>query len=101
MADILHTHFINHPIHTLIKMELKEEEFNDLINKVDRIFTCVVGDDEMGNKGLIERMEKIESDLASMKILRDRIIIGGGFVAGALWLLGQIGEKVFEFFVKK
>ena len=81
--------------------QITDSELMEMKGQVEEIYTAMVGNEGMGQKGLIQRIQKMEDDISSMKVLRDRIIIGGGVVAGVLWFLGQVGEKIFDAFIKK
>lgn len=76
--------------------EMKDETIQDLAQKVDKIYTCLIGDSELGQKGIVEKIEDMEVEIRSLKLLRDRIIIGGGIVGFVIIVLSWIGEKVVE-----
>jgi hypothetical protein len=77
-----------------------DSTIQDLAHKVDKIYTCLIGDDDMGQKGLVEKMEDMEREIRTLKLLRDRIIIGGGVVATIIIALSWIGERVIDLLKK-
>jgi hypothetical protein len=77
-----------------------DDAIRELSHKVDKIYTCLIGDDEMGQKGVVEKIEDMEKEIRTLKLLRDRIIIGGGVVATIIIALSWIGERVVDLIKK-
>ena len=61
--------------------------YSELCRKVDRIYTELVGDDELKHRGLIRRVETLEK-FQWKALLWIAGIVGGGTVV--LWLLDRI-----------
>lgn len=77
-----------------------DSTMQELAVKVDKIYTCLIGDDEMGQKGVVEKIEDMEREIRTLKLLRDRIIIGGSVVGAIVLALSWVGERVIELFKK-
>ena len=63
------------------------KEIKELNTKVDRILRTLIGDDEMAQEGLVEKVSRHEQWIESQKILMAKIFgiaIGSGVFGGAI-----------------
>lgn len=63
------------------------KEIKELNSKVDRILRTLIGDEEMAQEGLVEKVSRHEEWIESQKILMAKIFgiaIGSGFFGGAI-----------------
>lgn len=63
------------------------QDIKDLSTKVDRIYRTLIGDEEMAQEGLVEKVQKHDAWIESQKILLARIFgiaIGSGVFGGAI-----------------
>ena len=63
------------------------KEMKELNSKVDRILRTLIGDEEMAQEGLVEKVSRHEEWIESQKILMAKIFgiaIGSGFFGGAI-----------------
>lgn len=63
------------------------KEIKELNTKVDRILRTLIGDEEMAQEGLVEKVSRHEQWIESQKILMAKVLgiaIGSGVFGGAI-----------------
>lgn len=73
---------------TILHMEIKT-----LSTKVDRVLRTLIGDEEMAQEGLVQKVQKHEDYIASQKLLMAKvsgIAIGSGVLSN--WLVEMIAK---------
>ena len=63
------------------------EDLKELTTKVDRILRTLIGDEEMAQKGLVEKVEKHEDWIEKQKLVLAKIFgiaIGSGLFGGVI-----------------
>jgi hypothetical protein len=70
--------------------------------RTKRLETAIIGDPEMGNKGVIKRIEEIEKDQLKRKSKQDKIdkkmVLFGAAGSGLIFGLKGLWEKIVVFF---
>ena len=64
--------------------------------KVDKLYVAIVGDKELQQEGIIERLEKVESQVDKMELMLQR---AKGWLAGAVFV-GGVGGYVLNSLIK-
>ena len=76
------------------RLEHVEKTLESVLNKLNKLYVAVVGDEVFDQEGYLHRLKKVEKQVEKLNILRWKLV--GAFVGGgAAWAL------VWEVFIKK
>jgi hypothetical protein len=79
---------------------LPPKEMLELKNKIDKMYTALMGD-EFGNQGYLNRLEYLEKEAELSKSFRQKAIAGLSFLVACGAVLAWIGDKLIELFKHK
>lgn len=74
---------------------ITREQAQIIVTQVDQLYKAVVGDN-MGNPGLVKRIEKIESDLEEQKKFKEKIMTSAAILISIAGLVGWLSDKLFD-----
>lgn len=75
------------------ELSLLHNEIKTLSGKVDRVLRTLIGDEEMAQEGLVQKVQKHEEYIASQKLLMAKvsgIAIGSGVLS--TWIFEMISK---------
>lgn len=74
-----------------------EKTLGDMEKKINQIFDAVVGNDSLGQDGIIKRLKRLETDNEKNKALKNKLV-GAFVVGGVVWTV--IWEIIRDSFLK-
>jgi hypothetical protein len=80
----------------LDRITIVENTLRDVDYKVDKIYDTIVGNEALGQEGVIMRLKKLEKENDKLKEFKNKLV--GAFVAGgALWaILWELFKNVIS-----
>lgn len=73
------------------------KEIKNLNGKIDRILRTLIGDEEMAQEGLVNKVDRHEKYIESQKLLLAKIM---GIAIGSGLFGGIVGQIVIEYVLK-
>jgi hypothetical protein len=73
------------------------KEIKNLNGKIDRILRTLIGDEEMAQEGLVNKVDRHEKYIESQKLLLAKIM---GIAIGSGLFGGIVGQIVIEYILK-
>ena len=85
----------------MLETPFTPEEKDDIIEKVLEVHRALVGNQAMGQKGLVQRVIDMEEKVQIHDKLRERIVISFGLLISVSAVLGYIADKIINYFLNK
>lgn len=76
------------------RLEHVEKTLESVLNKLNKLYVAVVGDEVFDQEGYLHRLKKVEKQVETLNVLRWKLV--GAFVGG-----GAVWSVVWELFIKK
>ena len=76
------------------ELSLLHSEIKTLSGKVDRVLRTLIGDEEMAQEGLVQKVQKHEEFIESQKLLMAKV---SGIAIGSGVLGGLIMDAIYKF----
>jgi pyruvate/2-oxoglutarate/acetoin dehydrogenase E1 component len=85
----------------MLETQFTPEEKENIIEKVLETHRALVGNEAMGQKGLVQRIISIEEKVETHERLKERIVISFGLLISVSAVLGYIADKIISYFIGK
>ena len=77
--------------------DLSPQEQHTIEQKVDEIYKAIIGDN-LGNKGIVKRLEAIEAEVIIQKRFREKILVSFGVIVTIATFVGWVSNALISYF---